>query len=306
MIEGNKMALTIAYITSRNEPHFEWFLDSLYRQLKDDLVKVIIVDGQRQYRPTITPLTHPGGEVLHTQPKPTIWQGDFRITKTDWWAASNSRNTALCLCETDWIAFLDDRCVLMPGWYSSIKQAMKHGYAVFGSYEKRTGMTVENGVIKHGGIVIGKDSRVGNDKAVVRAPGEWSFGCTLALPAEWMLQVNGYDESCDGSGFEDIFLGLMLQNNGFPMMYDKRMKMVEDRTPEYCGPVMRKEDKGVSPDDKSHAMVNMLRFQKKALHFWNNWDMRAIRSDVQDGKPFPLPEEREYRDWWDNTVINGI
>ena len=234
-------SLTIAYITSRSEPMFNWFLDSLSRQVGKDSAKVIIVDSLKQERP-IT-----GDGIVHVEPKPSIWQGKYRITKTDWWAVSNARNTALCLCETDWIAFLDDRCVLMPGWYDCLKQAIRHGYAVCGSYEKRAGMTVESGVIKHGGTVTGEDARIGNDNGVVRVPGgEWMFGCNFALPLEWALQVNGVDQTCDGLSMEDAIFGLQLQNNGFPIMYDKRMKIVEDRTPEHCGPVMRREDKGES------------------------------------------------------------
>ncbi len=300
------MKLTIAYITSRTKPEIGWFFDSLAAQmLSKDEIQIIVVSSNiiKPAPPYPEQLLPP----LWTHPKPTIWQGKHRVTKEDWWAASNARNTAICLCKTDWIAFVDDRCVLLPGWINSIRQAMKHGYGVCGSYEKRTVITVENGVIKHSGIVIGEDGRVGNPTGVVKAPGEWAFGCSVTLPLEWMLTINGYDETCDGLSMEDVIAGLMLQNNGFPLMYDMRMKMIEDRTPEHSGPAMRREDKGVSPNDKSHAMLNMLRYLKSAMHIWNpTLNLRELRSHVLNGGEFPAPEQKQYTDWYDGTVINGL
>lgn len=307
------MKLTIGYITSRKEPRLEWFMDSLNAQIRaGEGICIIVVDSGFVLSEELAERIHvmsSGSQIaeIHTMaPKPSIWQGQYKITQSDWWAASNARNTAICLCQTEWIAFLDDRCVLMPGWLESVRQAMKHGYGVCGTYEKRTGMTVENGVVKHAGIITGVDGRAGNPSGAVRAPGEWWFGCSTAAPLEWYLNINGYDETCDGLSMEDCIAGHMLQNNGYPLMYDQRMKMVEDRTPEFCGPVMKREDKGVSPHDKSHAMLNMLRYRKAAMHYWNNWDLKAIRKDVLSGKPFPIPEAKMYKDWYDDTVINGI
>ena len=56
------------------------------------------------------------------------------------------------------------------------------------------------------------------------------FGCTFALPLEWALQMNGFEEGCDGLSMEDVIFGLMLKNNGFRIDYDPQMRMIEDRT----------------------------------------------------------------------------
>jgi hypothetical protein len=298
------MNLSIIYITSRKNPCINWFMDSLNRQKKPgEIIQIIIVDTNAD----------PGFRVgfsnpYITQPKPTVWQGKHRLTKENWWAASNARNTGIALCRTEWIAFLDDRCVLMPGWMDSVREAMAGKYCVFGSYEKRHGMKVENGIITHGGIVTGEDSR---KKYVVEhrggaaptpAPGEWAFGCTLALPLEWMLQINGYDEMCDGLSMEDVVAGLMLQNNNFDLRYDHRMAIVEDRTPCECADVMRREDKGKSPDDKSHALLNMLRHRKRAGH---KFDLRKLRADILAGADWPKPWGPEI-DFWDSQPIKDM
>lgn len=306
-------SLTVVYITSRPESNYDWFLDSLINQaesLNED-IHIILVD----YGLFLLPIDrkphfrhHQITTCTQTSPKPTVWQGVHRITKSNWWAASNARNTGICLCQTDWIAFVDDRCVLTTTWLQSVREAMDGNYVVFGSYEKRHGMTVENGIIKHGGIVQAVDGRETYAMAEWKGEtphacgGEWAFGCTLALPLELALQVNGYDENCDGLSMEDVIFGVMLQNNGFDLRYDYRMKIIEDRTPEHCGPAMIRRDKGISPNDKSHALLNSLKGLKSSSHPIN---LRQIRADVLAGKPFPAPWGPTH-DFWDHQPVSEM
>lgn len=296
------MNLTVVFVTARKSPCIGWFLDSLYRQQKTgDDIKVIAVD-----------LYHKGvvtsGNVTVTEPKPTVWQGNHRLTKENWWATSSALNTGICLCKTEWVAFQDDRAVLLPGWLDCIREAQSGKYAVFGSYEKRHGMKVENGVIVHGGIVTGEDSRKKYvmehraGAAPTPAPGEWCFGCTLALPLEWMLQINGWDEMCDGLSMQDVCGGLMLANNGFDLRYDHRMAIVEDRTPDQCGDVMIRKDKGASPNDKSHALLAMLRGRKKAGH---KFDLRQVRNTILAGGDWPKPWGPTV-DFWDSQPLSEM
>jgi hypothetical protein len=295
--------LSIVYHTSRTSPRLKWFFDSLNLQAGTEPISVIIVDLWAHDAERVTNYKKIAGrEITVTVPKPTIWQGKHRVTKEDWWAASNSRNTGICLCKTEWIAFLDDRSVLLPGWLNSINDAMTHGYAVCGSYEKVHHMIVEEGKVISYEETDGKDSRKGDPKGAVKAPGEWWFGCTNALPLEWALTVNGWDETCDGLSMEDCIFGLMLQNNGFPIFYDQRMKILEDRTPGQLGTPMRREDKGKSPDDKSHKMLAMLRGLKRAAH---QWDLRKVRDLVLNGNPFPISTEPKV-DWYDGQPINEL
>lgn len=303
-------SLTIAFITSRAEPRVDWFLSSLLNQLdaKDQsAINILIVDAFHGQRAGLTvengqwgaiALTYPL-RITTVAPKPTIWQGKHRLTKDDWWAMSSATNTAFCLCKTDWVACVDDRLVLMPGWLRCIQDAMQHGYAVCGSYEKVRDLEVVGGIVKAFTPTDGKDSRVGNPNGPVKAPGEWFFGCNFALPIEWALAVNGCDETCDGLSMQDVIFGLMLQNNGYPICYDRRMKIMEDRTPDKLGPTMIRRDKGVSPDDKSHAMLAMLRNLKQAAHQWN---LREIRERVLAGEPFPIPDGPKF-DWYDSQPI---
>lgn len=301
-------SLTVAYISSRPEPEFDWFLESLANQVKER-TSVILV------HPQYGPGWHVkwGLNIVSTAPKPTVWQGPHRLTKADWWAASNARNTAICLCKTEWIAFVDDRSVLEPTWLQAVSDAMKGNYAVCGPYQKRKGITVENGIIRHAGIVTGEDNRrqyvnqhwsdprhgLSNPYA---CPGSWWYGCSTALPLEWALQINGYDESCDGMSGEDYIFGQMLQNNGFPIFYDLRMGIVEDRTPDKLGPAMIRRDKGVSPNDKSHAQLELLKGCKRAQHDLN---IRELRNNKLLGGAWPIPTKPD-KDWYDGQPLSEM
>jgi glycosyltransferase involved in cell wall biosynthesis len=304
------ISLAIGYITGRREPKWEWFFDSLRRQNHKRVTQIIIIDyfaqlvddwGSEDVFQRKQRLRESAGDlwplVTWHEPRPNIWQGQHRIMRENWWAASAARNTAIALCRTDWIAFLDDRCVLTPNWMPGIRRAIELNYCVFGGYEKRHGMNVKNGVIVEPGTVTGTDNRAGiaNGK-VVKVGGNWCYGCTLALPLKWALEVNGFSEDyADGCSMEDILFGMTLQNSGFSMRYDPSMKIIEDRTPEQCTEKYRREDKGVSPNDKSHKLLEVFSNAKTSM---NSYSLSAVRNDVLSGKPFPLPSA-SHIDWYD-------
>lgn len=317
------MNLSVVYITSRLNPELKWFSDSLFSQVTPrDNIQIVIVDffaeACDQWRASdvserkdmiYSAFRQPYfiGRIKWVPPKPTVWAGPHRLTRLNWWAAASARNTGLCYARHDQIAFLDDRCVLMPRWLESVRRASKLGYAVCGPYEKRSGMTVENGVIRHGGIVTGEDGRLSHANEL-KAPnpfqcgGEWMFGCTFSLPTEWMLQVNGQDETCDGLSSEDSIFGLMVQNFGYQIFFDRGMEIVEDRTPGEIGIPMIRKDKGVSPNDKSHALLDMLKGRQRAMH---PLDLRVLRSETLRGMKFPIPTEPS-KDWYDGQLLKDM
>lgn len=300
------MDLTIAYLTSRKEPKIEWFFDSLHRQAKrGDIRHIIVVSCDEQ--PERFPLF--GGSlnesemcyITSVKPKPTIWQGEHRVTNCDWWAKSNAHNTAICLCTTDWIAFVDDRCVLAPTWLQSVKEAMAGNYAVCGSYEKRANMKVENGVITDMGTELGVDTR---------QPGLYRFdswyGGSCALPLEWCLQVNGYPEDmCDGLGSEDSMFGTILNNAGYQVMYDSRMRIIEDRTPgeSYEG-ALKRADKNSHLGQRAKSWDIVRAFRGK-ISSQNSFDIRDMRARKLKGEDWRPPSASHY-DWYDDQPISEM
>lgn len=301
--------LTVCYITARREPMFQWFFDSLANQLgQHDKLKVIIVDllAESRYQEAYE---LNGLDVKWVEPKPTIWQGKHRVTKEDWWAASNARNTGICLCDTEWIAFCDDRCVLLPSWLGAVKKAMAENTIIVGSYEKRSSMVVERGFIKGFDKLIGADPRLkSHPQGMKNCPHSWFFGCASAMPLETALAVNGYEEGVDGMGSEDSIFGLMLRNNGYSMTFDPQMRMIEDRTEGEISSghgideVMKRADKGVSPNDKSHAALKRFGV-RKTTEFTT--DLREQRKKyLEVGTFWRLnPEFKTIKDWYDGQPI---
>lgn len=313
--------ITLGYITSRRLPHLDWLFDSLRQQDRLDAIRQIVIvdfyaqvcDGrttsdwlarQHEVMSAARDLQH---LVTWTPPKPTVWAGPHRLTKENWWHAANARNTWLCLATQPWCAGLDDRCVLEPNWITTILEAVAGEYAVFGSYEKHHGMQVVDGRIRDVGKTDSVDHRekLCRDNGTVmpfRCPPEWSYGCNGAFRTDWLLESNGWDERCDGAGFEDSHLGPMLKENGRKLRYDYRLKVIQDRTPSECADSMLKRDKGVSPRDKSHAIVDMMRGLKRSGH---QWDLNAVRQQVLNGGAWPIPTGPD-RDWYDNELLSQM
>lgn len=302
-----KPTVTIGYITGRTKPRFDWFFQSLGRQKGlAPLKQIIVVDFHAAIPGRAQDIVNSQYyNIIHwILPKPTIWQGRHRVTKQDWWAMSNARNTAICLCNSDWLVLLDDRCVLTPNWWQGVLRAIRGNYAACGAYEKRSGMQVHNGIIVEPGVVTGVDNRRAMAHgSVVTGNGSWFYGCCTCVKLEWWLQVNGYDERMDGLSFEDIIAGMNLHNAGVPIKYDPDFAIIEDRTPSELDAPFRREDKGVSPNDKSHKSLELFGTQDRANH---QWDLRQIRQDVLAGNPFPVPTDPDPRDWYDNSPVKDL
>lgn len=304
-------SLTIAYVTARRDPKIEWFFDSLRRYVVGEPFQLIIVDlGQKELQ---RGANQAGFTCTLTGPKPNVWQGEYRLTKEDWFAMANARNTALCLCQTDWIAYVDDLSVLMPSWLMAVKDAMAGNYIVAGAYRKVKDLVVENGEVKSF-TPCSEDCRLKlYPNEVSNCKGGELYGCSCAFPVEALLDVGGWPEMCDGLGSEDYCLGIALANKCYTIKYDKRMMTYEaedlhghwfNEKGEKVGTVLRRSDKGISPKDKSHALLNIA---KQSTYFPNYTEggIRALRELVLSGKPFPIIQEPKH-DFFDGQAISEM
>ena len=88
--------LTIVYVTCRREPMFQWFAETLISQYPDGVVtdQIIFIDSF---------IHHEEGRIeklakivdgrfcyTHTPPKPSIWRGKYRKTKSNFFDASGT------------------------------------------------------------------------------------------------------------------------------------------------------------------------------------------------------------------------
>lgn len=303
--------LTIAYLTSRHDPKIEWFQASLKRESRqhpDLKFQVVVVDFFATSRHPLQ-LSQPAGWI-HCAPKPTVWQGPYRLTKEDWFAASNARNTALCLAQDGHIAYVDDLSVLLPGWLSRVVEAMKSDVITLGAYRKVRDLVVaENGdIVSFTDYPAGHDNRYGggSDEAPVSCGGDWLYGCSLVAPVEAFLEINGWPEICDGMGFEDCIAGIMLEKQGWAIEYDRRMMTYESEELHHVGQVMKRSDFGVSPNDKSHALLKMAQ-QGDGTHpgFFGPEGIRGLRRHVLGGGLFPVVGIPEH-EFFTGTLLRDL
>lgn len=324
------MSLTVAFFTGRLQPKTEWFLDSLHRETGGNYegIKVVIVDFYRskdlwpEYAHIglgargahLQPRDETYARFTHVAPKPTVWQGPHRLTKADYFAAANARNTAICLAPDGYIAFVDDLSVLMPGWLNAVREAQARGYIVCGAYGKLLNMVVENGELKsHTPHPAGKDHRWDNNTPLAAIPcaSSWTYGCSLGAPVEAFLKINGYPEAADGLGYEDAIVGPALARHGYEIRFDRRMLTYESEELHAQLPVMLREDpcrgdQHANPrDDMSHAMLRNFANATRFENYFGEEGIRGLRKRVLAGEPFPVMGIPQHR-WFDSKPLSEL
>lgn len=319
--------LTIAFFTSRKQPKIEWFFDSLHRETEGDYsgISVLVVDlwAQKMAGHDVkdaidrievirSKFKGPQLSLRHGAPKPTVWQGEHRLTKVDWFAASNARNTAVCLAPDGWIAYVDDLSVLRPGWLSEVRKAMAGDpmMVTCGAYQKVRDLVVENGeVVSCTSFDGGIDNRLKHvgGEGPHACGGNWMYGCSLIAPVEAFLSIGGWPEAlCDGMGFEDCIAGLMLEKRGYRFQYNPAMMTFESDELHAQLPVMRREDYGISPNDKSHAVLRIA--QNGDGHhpnYFGDEGIRGLRKRVLAGEPFPVMKIPD-REFFTGTLLSEL
>lgn len=238
-------------------------------------------------------------------PKPNVWQGTFRLTKDHWWAACIARNTAIALAKHDYIVFCDDLSVILSGWWDAIQASRKPDRIICGAYQKVKQLVVEEGkVISYEGFVAGRDHRMSYVKYVpFPCDGGWLYGASFAAPTEALLMVNGFDENAASLSSEDYLLGIRLVNAGYKLFYDTRMMTFESEEGHHSGPAIKRKDKGISPDDKSHAILNAAKGSKYAPNYFGPGGLRALREHMLAGGEFPIMQIPTH-DWFDGQPVS--
>jgi hypothetical protein len=236
--------ISIVYITHRRRPRFDWFADSLAGQLNGDEVEVVLVDGLHSDERVaeVASAVQDRFAYRHVRPKPTPWQGPYRLTRRDYRALCSARNTGVVHASGGYLIFVDDCSVLMPGWWRGMRAAADREQVVSGARHKQAEVVVEEGrVISLTERPTGWDSRwdFGSDAGPVRVEGGRAYTSTLGLPRSLFLTVNGFDELCETTAGEDCHLGLRLENAGASVWFDRRVLTVESHELHRRGDVVR-------------------------------------------------------------------
>lgn len=277
--------VSVVHLTHRPVSCFDWFADSLASQIGDDDVEVIAVDGlySLERGAEFSAFVRGRFPFRHVPPKPTPYNGPRRRTRSEYFAAASARNTGIVYATKPYVAFVDDLSVLMPGWWSEVRSAAAHEEVVAGSYRKEWNLTVRDGKRLGGRCEpIGIDSRwpLGNDNEIVPVRGGQLFGCSLGVPRDLLVEVNGFDELCDSIGGEDWQLGLRLEWAGAKIGYSRRMLTIEsEELHRQASPLLR-VDRTTTP---SAYIQRLSEFGVSQRHIDGNWDSSHMILDIAFG-----------------------
>ena len=321
--------LTIVYVTGRRNPRFEWFAASLARQTGGDFrgISLVVVDfwaeGNGGEGGPLPNTRHayfverlPAGlELRHVPPKPTVWQGRYRRTRRNYFAAANARNTGTCLAKDGWIAYVDDLSVLVPGWLEAARHATRDGFIALGAYRKVKGLRVQNGEIlapaDPGSPTdpAGVDSRWahGHPTLPVPATGSWLYGCSVVMPVEAIIAANGWDERADarGLGSEDYLTGMLVERHGYGFRYYRRMLTLEDDEAHgEDAPMVREIATSPGRPDESHVLLGHVR-DTSVRRAPNPFELLELRRRILDGGSFPVERVPEH-DWYSGTRLEDL
>lgn len=326
-MQNQQHPLTIAYFTCRQDPKIEWFFYSLNRELKGDWtnINILIIDYLCQYdehgrtaqfKPFYEKYTK---NVRHISPKACPLQGKYKVSRGDYFAASNARNTAFIECKTDYIVCIDDLTVIREGWMDVVRWGQNNGHVILGSYSKVKNLScAEDGGYIFDHFPPGVDSRYNHQMLknpfAQQVTGSWLFGCSFGLPLSLALTVDGFDEACDGQGAEDYDFGIRLERVTRNIFYSKQMFTYEDEDLHFAEGNAKfiRESKTLTERtsmkqfigmESDHAMLqNVLRSNTQP--FIPN-KLIDIRDRLAKGYN-EIADFRERTDWRDGTLMSDM
>jgi glycosyltransferase involved in cell wall biosynthesis len=284
--------LSVAIPTSRRDPGIDRIAADLAAQLRaGDRVEIVVVDALSRAAQDLAGSADDGRIAIRAEPpKPTPWQGAQRVTSADWWAASSARNTGIALCRADYVAFLDDRSALDPGWLDRVRSAASERAIVAGSYDRE-----DDGQITH------DHRRAEFPEGRRDCGGGWLYGGSFCAPLARLLDVGGFEEGCDGSANEDCVLGHMLVNRGHRIHFDARMRSTKIET--------RSGDSGhgllVASDPARSAAIRRRFYRRSHTEFTP--DLRRLRAEIAAGDGFPdVDQGSRHLDWHSGAPLSEL
>jgi len=236
--------LSIIYVTCRRQPMFQWFVETLISQYENNIVtdQIIFIDSFIHYQEgreeKLRKIVNNRFQYLHIAPKPSIWRGIHRKTKTNFFDASATRNTGLIVSENEHVVFVDDLSALTEGWINHHRKAAENKIILCGAYDKVSNIVVNNNRIES---YARKDCDTRGlhqpTEENIKVGGGWVFGQNVSFPFEYLEKINGYDEFFARRGAEDCNLGVRLELAGYRdlIYYNKNCLIIEDEFMHFTG-----------------------------------------------------------------------
>lgn len=291
------MDVSVICATARLEPQVDLLVQDLVAQSSPgDSVDLVVVDARARSPADLG--IHCGSGAVHVRvfpPRPTPWRGEHRLTGRDYWAAASARNTGLVVCRYDYVAFVDDRSRLAHSWLAAVRDGWSsRDSVVAGTYE-----VLRDGQVHH------DHRRRLYPGGLLGCGGGWLYGCSVAAPLAWLLEVNGFEEGCDGvdGGGEDYVLGLMLVNRGRRVDFDPRLAVAQDRSSASDHGLVRATPGQVMPP---RALAALGRFGVRSRTELTP-DLAQLRSSYVAGLGLPgVDYGADLVDWFDGRPISGM
>ena len=313
------VVLTVAYVTCRIKPRFDWFAYSLAREIrttsgiKAENLQILVIDSRLWYdekrREDFAAIaTIAGITIDHQPPKPSAWQGPQRQTSQDYFCAVNARQSAFAYARAEHIAFADDVGVLKPGWLRAHLHAMDQGVALVGTTSKVRQLQVadDGAIVSFRPTPGGVDSRISQITSDwQRAPGDWLYGGTFSLPMRFALAVNGKDECYMGINGADYDFGLRLERFGTPIFATKSCGRYENKDDvEPRAAQCNKHWKGVDGPYTNNYLINDLKRTTRTWTRGNDYKLKEVRERVLKMGEAGFPEVKpNQRHWVDNQLL---
>ena len=268
---------------------FEWFIQPLRKSIDDNgfnfPIQIIVVDGFLYECPDKTArreyFSQKVGnlELTHVSPKPTRWQGEYRLTSNNYFAAANTRNTGACYAKYDYIAFVDDLGIISPTWLPAVVNTVKKGEIHCGAYTKVKNIIYDANSFRYNGGDEngGRDTRLNlYEQDISKCAGGQLYGSSFCLPKRLYFELNGQNEMCDGLSGEDYDFGIRLERTGYQIYYDKLMFIHES------------DWRFGSDKQRICIRANPVVSQQEYINLLNNYNMKDIHPATRDLTHFML------------------
>lgn len=312
--------LSIVTITARKDPRFQDMADAIARSLRKHPCELewVVVDYwawfDKRRNETIRRAVGERFEHQHLPPKPNPWQGPNRITRQDYPAPNNARNTAYIVATGTHIVGLDDCTIPVEDWLYYHQRFATYNKGLCGSYASVKDVKVEKGQLLFADEPIDyTDMRNQLHKEGPQVcEGRWMYGYNFSVPLNNLVKINGFDELFDGElGCEDIDVGIRLERAGLTFHYIPECLVYQVMTTHApCFAEVTTKKKTLWQDRKEHHANEWL---MEALYFdaervWtcgNYWSLSKARHSYRAGLEFPQIVHPGF-DWRNGASLEGM